>query len=601
MKFAISFFLVCFLQYGNKTGAQKTDTLSGNRSDTHNMLLNETRSYRDEIMSELESFQNSQFLPNQMHQQLKELTGILHIVNETQNAQKEKFMKFSRSIEQTKLSLFKMLSEYENRIDQLEYDIMKYKTYDPYVEQYKYPINKYWIKVDLSKGKSYWKFEKTKDFISIKQKNDLSNLNKPSTILILKHHKIIEGFISADILTQSAVTSKVHHSAAGIVFHFTNAQNFRFVELSFVDDQAVIVIGEVVADVFKRILLKNVEAHYSNFNTLTCKFENTQISIYLNYEKVIELNDSEESVKNVIGLFTRIGTANFKNIISGNDEYEKELEHKLQTSNPNMVSKVTLSNSFRFAVKNNTLDDLSVYEIPHELGDYDMFDESKHIDDVYPVPPSDSYYDEEKTFTLQDFQKYTGKKEQEQHACKEYSKKEFDLQEWVNSNSQYNWKVINEYGIERVVVQTGIKTAIYKSALIYKNSTCNSAIYSVNVKLEYDSEAGLLFRHDDKENMYIVTISTKTKDVVLKKINSDMKTILKAETIKNINSFQRHVLHINDDGQKGKITVFLDNQQIFSVNDELYYKSGSVGLYVETGFATFDTFHIAKINNISSN
>lgn len=582
--------------------SQKLNISSEDTSTTQNMLLNDIKDYHDEILLQLQAFQNNEILPNQMSQQLKGLNTILNVVHETQNAQKEKLIKFSRSLEQTKLSLLKMLSEYENRIDQLEYNIMESKIYDPYIEKYIYPINKYWIKVDLANGKSHWKFEKSKNFISIKQSNDLSHLNKPATILILKHHKILEGFVSAEILEKSSITSKINHSASGIVFHYINTQNFRFVELSFVDDQATVVVGEVLADVFKKILSKYVTVSSSNFNTLTCKFENEKIHIFLNYEKIIELQDSEKSVQNIIGLFTRIGTANFKNIITGNIDFEKELEQKLQTGNSNNVSKMVLNNSFRFAIKNN-IDDLSVYEIPHEIRDYDTYDESKQIDDVYPVPSSDSYYDEIKGFTLQDSQVQESKKEPEHLSCKEYLKNVFDLKEWNNKNNQYNWKLINEFGINRIVVQTGIKTAIYKASLIYKNSTCNNATYSVSVKLEYASEAGLIFRYDNKENMYIITISTKTKDAVLKKIKNNTETIIKTKAVKNINVFQRHIIHINDEGKKGTITIFLDNEQIFFIENEFYYKSGGIGLYVENGFATFDTFHIelsSKMNSSST-
>lgn len=599
MKYTFFILLFGFLQYARKTLAQKSNTPNGDTNNTQSTFLNDIKGYQDEIVSQLESFKNNEVLPNQMNQQLKELNDILSVVNETQIVQKEKLMKFSRSLEQTKLSLLKMLSEYENRIDQLEYNIMESKVYDPYVEKYKYPISKYWIKVDLENGKSHWKFEKSKNFISIKQSNDLNHLNKPATILILKHHKIIEGFVSAEILQKPSITSKMNHSAAGLIFHYTNAQNFRFVELAFVDEQAMVVVGEVMAGIFKRILSKHVDVRSSVFNTLTCKFENMQIGIFLNYDKIIELTDSEEDVKNIIGLFTRLGTANFKNIITGNAEYEKELEHKLQSNNVQNVSKMTLNNSFRFAVK-NMADDLSVYEIPHEVQDFDTYDESKQVDDFYPVPPSDSYYDDHKGFTLQDFEKSATGKEPEQNICKEYSKPIFDLQEWSNKNDQYNWKIINEYGITRIAAQTGIKNAIYKASLIYQSSACNSASYSVSVKLEYATEAGLIFRYDNKENMYIVTISSKTNEIVLKKIKNDTENIIKTQITKHINSFQSHVLHINDEGEMGTITIFVDNDEMFSVHDENYYKSGAIGLYVEIGFAVFDSFHIGNVNRHSS-
>lgn len=599
MKFTSFIIFICFLQNALMAVAQKSNNPSGDTNNTQNTFLNDIKGYQDELVSQLESFKNNEILPNQMNQQLKMLNDILSVVNETQMVQKEKLVKFSRALEQTKLSLLKMLSEYENRIDQLEYNIMELKVYDPYVEKYKYPINKYWIKVDLANGKSQWKFEKSKNFISIKQSNDLNHLNTPATILILKHHKIIEGFVSAEILQKPSINSKMNHSAAGLIFHFTNAQNFRFVELAFVDEQAMVVVGEIMAGIYKRILSKHVDVKGSVFNTLTCKFENMQVGIFLNYEKIIELTDSEEEVKNIIGLFTRIGTANFKNIITGNAEFEKELGHKLQSTNVKNISKMSLGSSFRFAVK-NIADDLSVYEIPHEVQDFDTYDESKHVDDVYPVPLSDSYYDDHKGFTLQDSEKHVSEKQTEQNICKEYSKPILDLQEWSNKNDQYNWKVINEYGITRMVVQTGIKNAIYKASLIYQNSACNTASYSVSVKLEYASEAGLIFRYDNKENMYIVTISSKTKEVVLKKIKNDMENIIKTQITKNINSFQRHGLHINDEGEKGTITIFVDNEKMFTVHDENYYKTGAIGLYVETGFAVFDTFHIGKVNRHAS-
>ncbi|CRG97557.1 conserved Plasmodium protein, unknown function [Plasmodium gallinaceum] len=555
-----------------------------------NFFANDLKNYKDELDSQINNFKKNEELPNEVDFQLKELNDLLNIVRDTQNAQKDELMKFSNSLEQTKLSLLKMLSEYENRIDQLEYDIMEIKKFDPYIEKFNYPISKYWLKIDFNNLKSYWKFQKNKNYISIIQEIDSISLKKPSTILLLKHHKLMDGYINVDLLEKPSNLSKINQSSSGIIFNFINAQNYRFIELSFLNNQSLIIVNEVVNDSYKKIISKSVEAVENEFNSLTCEFLDRKINIFFNYKKIIEINVTNSDAKNTIGLFTKIGTSAFKNILSGNIYFEKHLKHKLLNSDDKDISKIILNDSYRFS-KKISRDDLSVYRIPYANKDYDNHADEE-IYNVYPVPDSNSYY-EEKNVTFDNLNKDDIEQKKEE-LCNNYSNNEFYLNEWLSNNTLYNWRVDNEFGINRVSVLGDYKNSISKASLVYRYSSCNSVNLSAYVKLEYNSEAGLLFRYDNRENMYIVTISTKNKEIILKKYKNNKETVIRSEYIKNINSFQRHHILIYDEGEKGNINIFLDDSKIFFINNEPYYKSGLFGFYVEYGYSTFDTFKIYK-------
>ncbi|CRH02417.1 conserved Plasmodium protein, unknown function [Plasmodium relictum] len=584
----LSIWVIFLLGYSKRVLALRGNEENFKLLNEGNFFVNDLKNYKNELESQIRDLKKNEDLPNEVDFQLKELNDLIRIVSDTQKVQKDQLMNFSNSLELTKLSLLKMLNEYENRIDQLEYYIMEIKKFDPYVEKFNYPISKYWLKIDINNLKSYWKFQKNKNYISIVQVIDLINLKKPSTILLLKHHKLMDGYINVDLFIKPSYISKINQSSSGIVFNFINAHNYRFVELSFLSNQSLVIVSEVVNDVYTKIISKSVEADKNEFNSLTCEFIDKKINIFLNYKKIIEINITNSDIKNSVGLFTKMGTAQFKNILSGNINFEKELKHKLLNSDDKDISSINLNDSYRFSKKVDR-DDLSVYEIPYSNKDYDNYVE-KEIYNVYPVAESNSYYDQE-NLTFNNLNK-DEKWQEREYLCNKFTNNEFNLYDWLSNNTLYNWRVANEFGIKRVFVQGGYKNSISKTSLVYKYSSCNSANLSAYVKLEYNSEAGLLFRYDNEENMYIVTISTKNKEIILKKYKNNKETIIRSEYIKNINSFQRHHILINDEGEKGIINIYLDDTKIFSINNENYYKSGLFGFYVEYGYSTFDTFKI---------
>ncbi|SBT80698.1 conserved Plasmodium protein, unknown function [Plasmodium malariae] len=621
--------IVLLLEYSTRIFSLKYVKKEGIKwigNDEGSLLVNDLLTYKEEIDSQIRSFKEDEALPNQVDFQLQELSGLVNILKDTQVEQKRRLFNFSTSLEQTKLSLFKMLSEYENRIAQLEYIIMEIKKYDPFIEKFTYPISKYWLKIDFTSYKSLWKYKKNKNYITLIQAIDIINLRKPSTILLLKHHKLIEGYINVDVLQKFFPASDMKQSSAGIIFDFVNVQNFRFIELAFINSQAVVTVNDVSNDVYKKcasivvlsfdyiqpvnveceIISRSVEADSREYNSLTCELTSKKINVFLNYKKIIEIYVTSErrgtssSANTAVGLFTKIGTAEFKNILTGNINFEKALKHKLKDSNDMDISKGSLHSSYRFS-KKGTRDDLSVYEIPYSYKDYDSnkADQEEHqVNNVYPVPDSTSYYysdpsDEIRT-NMDDKKKVSAKKEQQQ-MCNNYNNYNFNLNDWMDiNNTPGSWRIINQHGISRIVFNDNYKLSLLRSSFIYKYSFCNSIHLSAYIKLENNTEAGLLFRYDNKDNMYMLTISTTNKEIILKKNKNNTETIIMREYIKNINSFQRHHLLIKDEGEKGIITVYLDAEKIFSINNEPYYKSGLVGIYVEYGYGTFDTFKIER-------
>ncbi|SOV24221.1 conserved Plasmodium protein, unknown function [Plasmodium sp. DRC-Itaito] len=599
--------LICLL-FGcsNKLYALRNVTVKTEPVSDKSSIVNSLISYKEEIDSQIKNFKKYYELPNEMDFELKELWDLVNIVSESQESQMKELFNFSHSLEQSKLSLFKMLSEYENRIDQLEYNIMEKKIYDPFIEKFIYPISKYWLKLDFNNLRSYWKYENNKNDFSIIQANNLSNINIPATILLLRHHKLINGYINVDIKPLFDDVKDFKQSSSGIIFDFVDYSNYRYIELAFINSDGIISVYNVVNGLGTKIVSKQVEADPNTFTTITAEFLFNKINVFLNYKMIIEIKITNQMIDINVGLFSKIGKAEFKNILSGNIDIEKLLSRKLVESNEENISKVNMVNSYRFLNKIN-IDNLGVYEIPYNynMKDYDNF-EDNIIDNVYAVPDSDSYYDDEnitgwvknKNINNNEFENnYMSNKNINNipSSCTNYNSSHniFYLTEFIiNNSSALNWKITNEFGIQRIHFKNDYKKNIFKASLVYKHSTCNSVTISSYIKLEYNSEAGLIFRYENHNNMYILIISTNNKEILLKKIINDIPTIIKSKYIQNINTYQRHHLLINDHGENGHISIFLNNIKIFSISNENYYKSSFYGLYVQSGYAAFDTFQI---------
>ncbi|SOV81112.1 conserved Plasmodium protein, unknown function [Plasmodium sp. gorilla clade G3] len=599
--------LICLL-FGcsNKLYVLRNVTVKSEPVSDKSSIVNSLISYKEEIDSQIKNFRKYYELPNEMDFELKELWDLVNIVSESQESQMKELFKFSHSLEQSKLSLFKMLSEYENRIDQLEYNIMEKKMYDPFIEKFIYPISKYWLKIDFNNLRSYWRYENNKNDFSIIQANNLSSINIPATILLLRHHKLINGYINVDIKPLFDDVKNLKQSSSGIIFDFVDYSNYRYIELAFINSDGIISIYQVVNGLGTKIVSKQVEADPNTFTSITAEFLLNKINVFLNYKMIMEINITNQMIDINVGLFSKIGKVEFKNILSGNIDIEKFVSRKFVESNEENISKVNMANSYRFLNK-MSIDNLGVYEVPYNynMKDYDNF-EDNIIDNVYAVPDSDSYYDDENIIGWVKNNNINNNEFKNNYMlnkninlipnlCTNYNSSNniFYLNEFIiNNSSVHNWKITNEFGSQRIHFNNDYKKNIFKASLVYKHSTCNSVTISSYIKLEYNSEAGLIFRYENINNMYILIISTNTKEILLKKIINDIPTIIKSKYIQSINTYQRHHLLINDQGHNGHISIFLNNIKIFSISNENYYKSSFYGLYVQSGYAAFDTFQI---------
>ncbi|EUD68853.1 hypothetical protein C922_00541 [Plasmodium inui San Antonio 1] len=585
------------------------------RTPDERILTNRIQNYKNEVEA-----QQNEKLTNEVDYQLNELIDVIRLVGDTQEQQRRELHNLSTSLEVTKDALMKMLSEYENRIDQLEYIIMETKKYDPYKERFNYPISKYWLQVDFLNVKSLWKYQKRKHFTLIVQPIEMTNVKFPSSILLLRHHIIVEGFINVEVLQKaSSLEPKINQSASGIVFDFVDAHNFRFVQLSFLNNQAVLSVEEVNSSLHSKILSKGVETHGKDFNALTCEFVSGKMNVFLNYKKVIEMDFADRGISGngggyptirgdgrsgspanrSVGLFTKIGTAEFRNFLTGTLQFEHLINHTLVIPDKKDISTVSVTNSYRFSNRESK-DDLSVYSIPYSSKDYDDYKEEEVTDDVYPTPESNSHYDD---VNMSGHAKGgiiipSGSLNELTHnSCEEYRRKEFNLTEWISDSrgTSTNWKVVSQFGIKRIIFRNNYKSAVVNSALIYKKNVCNSISISSYIKVENDTEAGLLFRYDNRDNMYTLTISSSNREIILKKKKNNIESVIKSAYVKSINSFQRHHLLIRDTGERGYLSVSLDGVKLFSLRRENYFSSGRVGFFVEHGHAAFDTLMVEQL------
>jgi len=156
-----------------------------------------------------------------------------------------------------------------------------------------------------------------------------------------------------------------------------------------------------------------------------------------------------------------------------------------------------------------------------------------------------------------------------------------------------------------VLAQTDMDDTGYRFPLcVYNNFLAKNDEVSVRfkpVKGEGDQAAGIVWRYKDKDNYYIVRANALEDNVVLYKVEKGKRTDLPlvgkgrtyGEKVK-VPSGKWSTLKVTTKGKLFK--VYLNDKELFSVEDSTFTEAGKVGLWTKAdSYTLFDDLIISEI------
>ncbi len=198
---------------------------------------------------------------------------------------------------------------------------------------------------------------------------------------------------------------------------------------------------------------------------------------------------------------------------------------------------------------------------------------------------------------------------------KQISDTGFDFENYVPDQlpegwSQYytgpggtDWKAVDDNG-NKVLAQlyydnpNGHFNIIVNESLSMKDMTLSVRLKGIKGK--HDQGGGLIWRFTDKDNYYVVRANPLEDNVVLYKVEkgkrTDLPLIDKGRTYGvDVPSMGEtwHTLKLNVNGDL--FTVYLDEKELFKVQDSTFPQAGKIGLWTKADAVTyFDDFEIIK-------
>lgn len=116
-----------------------------------------------------------------------------------------------------------------------------------------------------------------------------------------------------------------------------------------------------------------------------------------------------------------------------------------------------------------------------------------------------------------------------------------------------------------------------------------------------DGAAGIVWRYRDAGNYYVLSVSTSSKDVVVRRIANGVAQTIPVAAGRNsrpaladaIKPGEWHVLKVSLRGSK--VQVFFGNRSLFTIPDAGPVSEGKAGVWAKSpGGATFDDFRLDK-------
>ena len=191
----------------------------------------------------------------------------------------------------------------------------------------------------------------------------------------------------------------------------------------------------------------------------------------------------------------------------------------------------------------------------------------------------------------------------------------FDISENFTSDwSQYytgkegekpNWQIIDDNG-NKVLAQLSSDNPNYHfNDIVFNNLELKNMELSVKMKGvegSMDQGGGFIWRFTDANNYYVVRANPLEDNVVLYKVENGRRTDL--AVVGKGRTYGVDVKPLGSDWNNLRLTVvdnlfsvFLNNEQIFQVEDNTFKNAGKIGLWTKADAVTyFDEFKVKSIN-----
>lgn len=159
--------------------------------------------------------------------------------------------------------------------------------------------------------------------------------------------------------------------------------------------------------------------------------------------------------------------------------------------------------------------------------------------------------------------------------------------------------------MSNVLAQTDMDNTGYRFPLcVYNNFSAKNVEVSVKFKPEKgkgDQAAGIVWRYKDKDNYYIVRANALENNVVLYKVEKGRRTVL--PLVGNGKTYGEKAKVSSGNWSTLKILakektfiVYLNDKELFSVEDSTFAEAGKVGLWTKSdSYTVFDDLTFTKI------
>ncbi len=180
-----------------------------------------------------------------------------------------------------------------------------------------------------------------------------------------------------------------------------------------------------------------------------------------------------------------------------------------------------------------------------------------------------------------------------------------DWSEYYAGSGSTEWKIVEDIGNKVMAQLYSDNPNNHFNVTVNNNITAQDMVLSVRLKGvtgNHDQGGGFVWRFSDKDNYYVVRANPLEDNVVLYKVENGKRTDLplvgKGKTygvdVEPLgNGWNTLKLVVKDD----LFSVFLNNKELFTVQDNTFTEAGKVGFWTKADAVTyFDDFEIKKFD-----